>query len=494
LSPLDLLIFLPIIAAVTMAFGAPARSAALAAAGVNLALGLWLALQFDPAGGMQFVATRAVLDSPAMGYNVGADGLSMVMVLLTVIVTFAAAWVRPPKEGGEGFWYSSILLIAAGAMGAFVSTDLVFFYAFHELALIPTFLMIGMRGTGNNKDAAWKITIYLGLGSLVLLAGLAWLAVAAAKGGALTFDMAALKANAAGIDAGTQEHIYLALLIGFGILISLFPFHSWAAPAYASAPAPVAMLHSGVLKKFGLYGLLRVAIPMLPLGHSAEWVQKILIVLLLGNILFIGLVTIAQKELDMVLGHSSVMHMGYIFLGLVSGNAIGYGGAVVLMFAHGISIALLFALCATVREKTGTLQFHRLGGMAKSAPVLGLLFGMGAFASIGLPGFANFAGEVNIFFGGFANKSACGCLGWVQWATILALWGVVISAVYMLRAYRSVFKGQPGQAVEGVTDLACCARLPALLLVAALLITGFFPNLLLDLVRPVVEAIAPVSR
>jgi NADH-quinone oxidoreductase subunit M len=494
LSLLDLLIFLPIIAAAAMAFGAPARAAALGAAGANLLIGLFIAFTFVPSEGLQREARRMVLAAPEMGFNVGVDGLSLVMVLLTVIVTFAAVWVRPAKEGGEGFWYSSILLIAAGAMGAFVSTDLVFFYAFHELALIPTFLMIGMRGTGNNKDAAWKITIYLGLGSLILLAGLAWLTVAAANGGPITFDMTKLAVAAKTIDGGTQEHIYLTLLIGFGVLISLFPFHSWAAPAYASAPAPVAMLHSGVLKKFGLYGLLRVAIPMLPLGHSAEWIQKILIVLLLGNILFIGLVTIAQKELDMVLGNSSVMHMGYIFLGLVSGNAIGYGGAVVLMFAHGVSIALLFALCASVREKTGTLQFHRLGGMAKSAPVLGLLFGMGAFASIGLPGFANFAGEVNIFFGGFANKSDCGCLGWVQWATILALWGVVISAVYMLRAYRSVFKGQPGQAVEGVTDLTGDARIPALLLVAALLIVGFFPNLLLDLVRPVVEAIAPVSR
>lgn len=495
LSPLDLLIFLPIIAAVAMAFGAPARSAALAAAGANLLIALCLAFTFVPGDGFQFEARRAVLNSPAMGFNVGIDGLSLVMVLLTVLVTLAAVWVRPPKEGGEGFWYSSALLIAAGAMGAFVSTDLVFFYAFHELALIPTFLMIGMRGTGNNKDAAWKITIYLGLGSLVLLAGLAWLVVAAAaKGGEMTFDMAKLAAQARGIEGGTQEHIYLTLLIGFGILISLFPFHSWAAPAYASAPAPVAMLHSGVLKKFGLYGLLRVAVPMLPLGQSAEWIQHILIILLLGNILFIGLVTIAQKELDMVLGNSSVMHMGYIFLGIASGNAIGYGGAVLLMFAHGISIALLFALCAAVREKTGTLQFHRLGGMAKGAPVLGLLFGMGAFASIGLPGFANFAGEVNIFFGGFANKSDCGCLGWLEWATILALWGVVMSAVYMLRAYRAVFKGQPGQAVYGVTDIGQDTRIPALLLVAALLITGFFPNLLLDLVRPVVEALAPVSR
>jgi NADH-quinone oxidoreductase subunit M len=253
------------------------------------------------------------------------------------------------------------------------------------------------------------------------------------------------------------------------------------------------MLHAGVLKKFGLYGLLRVAVPMLPLGHSAEWIQHLLIVLLLGNILFIGLVTIAQKELDMTLANSSVMHMGYIFLGIVSGSAIGYGGAILLMFAHGVSIALLFALSAAVKERTGTLQYHRLGGLAKQAPFLGLIFAMGAFASIGLPGFANFAGEVNIFFGGFANKHQ-DCLGWVQWATILALWGVVMSAVYMLRAFRAVFKGESSGISSGISDLECCSRVPVLLLTAALLVVGFYPNILLKAVDPVVKALAPASR
>jgi len=498
LSSLDLLVLIPILAAVAMAFGVPARKTALAAAGANLLLGLGLAAAFEyGSSGMQFrpvsgdsVMDRVVLEAPRLALNFGMDGLSLVMVLLTVIVTMAAIAHKPAKEG-DAMYYASCLLIAAGAMGAFLATDLIFFFAFHELALIPTFLMIGLRGSGDNKAAAWKITVYLGFGSLVLLAGLAWLAVAAAaaKGVPVTFDIAALKELAPGIAAGTQEQIYAVLLIGFGILISLFPFHSWAAPAYASAPTAVTMLHAGVLKKFGLYGLLRVAVPMLPLGHSAEWVQHLLIVLLLGNILWVGLVTIAQRELDLVLANSSVMHMGYVFLGIVSASAIGYAGAVMLMFAHGISIALLFALSAAVKERTGTLQFHRLGGLAAKTPWLGLMFGMAAMASIGLPGFANFAGEVNIFFGGFANKPAGG-LGWVQWATILALWGVVMSAVYMLRAYRAVFKGETSPVSAEAADLTCWrARAPLLLLLAALLIAGFFPNVINRAVNPVVEAI-----
>jgi NADH-quinone oxidoreductase subunit M len=491
LSLLDLLILIPILAAVAMAFGAPGRGTALGAAVANLAVGVVVAGMFPRGeGGYHFTnkSARTVLEAPEIGFNVGLDGMSLVMVLLTVIVTVAAVWMRPAREG-DRMYYACLLLIAAGAMGAWVTTDLVFFYAFHELALIPTFLMIGMRGSGNNKEAAWKITVYLGAGSLVLLAGLVWLVVAATpEGRTMTFDIEKLAAAAQRIEGGTQARIYAVLLIGFGVLVSLFPFHSWAAPAYASAPVAVTMLHAGVLKKFGLYGLLRVAVPMLPEGHAAEWVQQLLIVLLLGNILIIGLVTIAQKELDMTLANSSVMHMGYIFLGIVSADAKGYGGAVVLMFAHGLSIALLFALCAAVKQRTGTLQYHRLGGLAKSAPWLGLAFGMGAFASIGLPGFANFAGEINIFFGGFANKPAEG-LGWVQGATILALWGVVMSAVYMLRAYRAVFKGEVSAVSAGISDVAWKDRVPALILVGTLLVVGFMPNTLLKAVDPVVQAL-----
>ena len=164
---------------------------------------------------------------------------------------------------------------------------------------------------------------------------------------ARSFDFRDLQKAAATIPAEAQGNIFLLLLIGFGILISLFPFHSWAPEAYASAPPPAAMLHAGVLKKFGLYGLLRLALPLLPEG-AQQW-STLLIVLLLGNIIYVGLVTIAQKRLDWMLGYSSVMHMGYIFLGIASGTLLGTNGAALLIFAHGISIALLFALAGEIR-------------------------------------------------------------------------------------------------------------------------------------------------
>ncbi len=331
------------------------------------------------------------------------------------------------------------------------------------------------------------MTIYLGLGSFVLLLGLILL-YRSVPPALRSFDLRALQTASANgaIPADAQNQIFFLLLIGFGVLISLFPFHTWAPEAYASAPAPVAMLHAGVLKKFGLYGLLRLALPLVPEG-ARHW-NTLLIVLLSGNLIYVGLVTIAQKRLDWMLGYSSVMHMGYIFLGIASANVIGLNGAALLMFAHGISIALLFALAGEIRRRTGTMVFSHLGGLGKIMPFIGLAFGVATFAAIGLPGFANFAAEVMIFFGAFHVGADWQGFHIFQIATVLALWGVVISAVYMLRAYRAIFMGvaNPGHLRGGVafSDLSRALRLPIILLIATTLFVGFFPNTFLRLLRP----------
>jgi NADH-quinone oxidoreductase subunit M len=278
------------------------------------------------------------------------------------------------------------------------------------------------------------------------------------------------------------------LLIGFGILISLFPFHSWAPQAYASAPTPAAMLHAGVLKKFGLYGLMRVAIPLLPEG--AKYWANLLLILLVGNIIYVGLATIAQKKLDLMLGYSSVMHMGYIFLGVAAMNTIGLSGAALLMFAHGLSIAALFAMAGMLRENRPQLALDSFGGLAKPMPALAFAFGLAAFASIGLPGFANFASEMTVFFG--AYKPALGLdAKHFHLAVIFALWGVVISAVYMLRAYRAIFMGEPGKEAAAWPDPFKALRWPVVLLLAVLLIAGFAPGKFLSLVQPTFDAVLP---
>jgi NADH-quinone oxidoreductase subunit M len=478
------LVLCPIIAAIVIIAGSPARLTALLAAISNLFVILVILARFDRiAAGFQFVSSFLVSADWQIHFAFGVDGLSLLMLLLATIVTVAAVWFTGKIDNYERAFYACLLFISGGAIGAFASIDLFFFYAFHELALIPTFLLIGIWGTGNCSVAAWKITIYLTLGSFVLLIGLILL-YQSVPATARTFDIRELQAaiTAHPIAAPEQRHIYLLLLIGFGVLISLFPFHSWAPEAYASAPAPAAMLHAGVLKKFGLYGLLRLAIPMLPNG-THYWMY-LLVILLLGNIIYIGLVTIAQKQLDWMLGYSSVMHMGYIFLGIASANILGTIGAAALIFAHGLSIALLFAIAGQIRNRTGTLLFDDLGGLAKVMPFAGLAFGFAAFAAIGLPGFANFASEIMIFFGAIRNGWEMQRFHIFQIATVLALWGVVISTVYMLRAYRSTFMGTMNERWGKIVDLGAGLRIPVALLIAGLIWFGFFPQTLVRMVTP----------
>jgi len=474
-----LVTFTPIVAAILIMVGLPARLTAMAASVLTLLVSAIIFLQFNATSGFQFVVTFPISPELRLNFALGVDGLSLLMILLGAIVLVAAVWVTGEIEHHENAFYACLLLIAGGAIGAFASLNLFFFYAFHELALIPTFLLIGIWGSGNRRAAAWKVTIYLALGSIILLVGLIML-YRAVPASARSLDLRILHAGQ--IPASLQSNIYLVLLIGFGILVSLVPFHTWAPEAYACAPAPAAMLHAGVLKKFGLYGLLRLALPLLPDG-ARQW-SSMLLVLLLANIIYIGLVTIAQQRLDWMLGYSSVMHMGYIFLGIASANILGTTGAAILMFAHGLSIALLFGITGEIRKRVPSLDFDAMGGLAKAMPLAAFAFGLGAFAAIGLPGFANFAAEIMVVFGAFQNGFDYQHFHMFQWATVLALWGVVISAVYMLRAYRRTFFGSSAKSELVITDIRSGFRVPIALLVAVSLVLGFFPQIAVDRLMP----------
>src|SRR5436190_20739365 len=275
------IIFCPIIAAILIMAGAPARKTALGAAVLAFAAALFLLAFFDQSQrDFQHITSFTISPEWHLSFTTGIDGLSLVMILLATIVTLAAVWFAGTIERHENAFYASLLFISGGAIGAFASIDLFFFYAFHELALIPTFLLIGIWCSGNRVAAAWKSTIYLAIDSFILLLGLILLYQSFPLA-SRSFDIRVLQTAAAmgQIAPEAQRHVYLLLLIGFGILISLFPFHTWAPEAYAAAPAPAAMLHAGVLKKFGLYGLLRLAIPMLPEG-GGHWATLLIVLLL----------------------------------------------------------------------------------------------------------------------------------------------------------------------------------------------------------------------
>jgi len=490
---LQLAIATPLVAALVIALGLPKRFAtklAGAAFVLPVAIALWLWHAF-PAGGAQHYAFLSSFDTGLAAYGIslklGLNGIALPMFLLAAVVGLAAGLYALRSQAERLKTYLVLLLIMhGGLLGVFASVDIFFFYFFHELALIPTFIMVGIWGGRDRNYAAMKMTIYLTVGAMLSLLGLIALYV---KSGANTFDLIELKRAIAeeGLRGTTQNYIFGLLMFGFGILVSLWPLHTWAPLGYGAAPSSAAMLHAGVLKKFGLYGLVQIALPLLPAG-AQHWAWTLAVLAAIGNVLVIGFVTMAQRDLKQMLGYSSVMHMGYCFLGIAALSTIGAGGVVFLMVAHGLSVALLFLLATSIHHRTHTFDLNEMGGLAQKTPVLAAFFVAATMASIGLPGFANFWGELTVFVALWKFSPAL---------TAVAIAGVIISAIYGLRAAARVFFGQPTEALQRVTeahppaDLGWGERLPALVLLAALLFFGFYPK---AISLPVNQALNPSAQ
>jgi NADH-quinone oxidoreductase subunit M len=471
----------PLFAAALLFLGAMPRNAARVVAAIGFGVpfigALVLASVFTDASRIADYAfySHVGLGLPAAGIalKLGLNGISLPLYVMAAIVGFAAGlYAIGGNQERQQFYLGLLLVMFGGVLGLFASIDLFFFYFFHELALIPTFIMIGIWGGSARRIAAIEMTIYLTLGAMLVLAGFVALYVATGRD---TFDFITLRQAIAEtpLTALAQKWIFGILLIGFGILVSLFPFHTWAPRGYANAPASAAMMHAGILKKFGLYALIQIVAPLFPQG-AADW-TNLLIVLALCNVLVIGFITIAQKDLRYMLGYSSVMHMGYAFLGIATMSIIGIGGAVMMMFAHGLAIAALFLMADCVAKRNGgNTDMASFGGMVKHTPLLAAFFAAAIFASAGLPGFANFWGELSIFTAVFGMSHILGAL------TVL---GIIISAIYGLRAVASIFFGKHSDAYakriasgDIPQDLTFAEKAPVVILLAALMFVGFWPR------------------
>jgi NADH-quinone oxidoreductase subunit M len=469
------------------------RVVALAATLVTMlfALKMFAAFNAAPAGagGYKFVHIVPWVKSLGIQYHVGVDGINVGLILMGALVAFAAACCSWEIKVRDKEFYLLLMLMTGGILGAFASLDLFFFYAFHELALVPTFIMIGVWGRGENKDyATFNITMYLSLGALIALFGLLALyqQVPVDK---RTFDIVELTQHfqANPMSASAQHFIFPLLLFGFGILVSLWPFHTWAPLGYGAAPTATAMLHAGVLKKFGLYGLIRVALPLMPAG-AQDW-MNVLALLCLGNILYCGWVAMRQRDLNQLIGNSSVAHMGFAFLGIASLTLIGVTGTVLVMIAHGLLAALTFGLSGYLRAHAGTLNMDELGGLLRKVPFIGVALVMAALAGCGLPGFANFAGEITVLFGTWKS----GLFHSWQFVAAAAWGALIIGAVYMLRAVRSVLHGELAPRFADLPDAGAWRKVPFVLLLGALLLFGVFPSLLADKIKPSAERIVKLA-
>jgi NADH-quinone oxidoreductase subunit M len=467
------------------------RAIAVLATFISMVLAIQMFCQFNAAAvdadGYRFVQQIPWVESLGISYHVGVDGLNVGLILMGAIVAFAATLCSWEIQTREKEFYLLLLIMTGGILGAFASLDLFFFYFLHELALVPTFIMIGVWGRGERKNfATFQITLYLSVGALIALLGLIALYL---QSGANTFDIpkliAYVKANPLAVNV--QNFIFPFLLFGFGILVSLWPFHSWAPLGYGVAPAPTAMLHAGVLKKFGLYGLIRIALPLLP--QAAQHWMMVIAWLAIGNILYVGFVAMRQKDLNLLIGNSSVAHMGFIFLGIASLNLIGVTGAVLIMVAHGFLAALTFALSGYIYQKAGTLEMSELGGLCRRLPFIGTVLLMAAMAGCGLPGFANFVGEATVFFGAWSQPA-------LHLVVILAVWGgLIIGAVYMTRAIRNVLHGPLPQKFADLPDAYNLWRkIPYALLLVSLLVFGFVPKLLTEKINPDAVKVLAAAR
>ena len=464
------------------------RALAIFATGVSLLVTLVLFANFDRhESGYQFVWSISWLPTYGCSLKFGVDGISMTLLLLVGFVSFCGAFVSSEIHEREKEYYILFLALTSGISGTFCTLDLFFFYFFYEMAVIPMYLLIGVWGSlppgkhGRTKEyATMKLTLYLTAGAVLALIGL--LAIYSIGG---TTDIEKLQHN--WVATNTQLWVFPCLLFGFGFLASMWPFHTWSPLGYAAAPTAASMMHAGVLKKLGAYGIIRLALPLLPEG-ARHW-ANLLAVLACFNILYAGWVALTQKDWKFVIGYSSVSHMGYIFLGIAALNVVGVSGAVLLMFAHGIMAALTFGLIGFFYHQTHNRFVPDLSGLARKIPFIGVCMVMAVMASSGLPGFANFVSELMVFLGAWHQGSTL-----FRVATICAVWGIVVTATYLLWAVRTSFFGPFDEKWSMLKDAVTFKqKFPYALLLAVLLTVGFYPRLLTDIIKQTVATIVPAD-
>ena len=447
------------------------KQVALFFASIGLILCIWLYWAYDvQKGGLQFVEHHVWVKSLGISYFVGVDGINLPMMLLTAIVLFTAVltmWehVNRVKE----FWAFTFLLVA-GVYGVFMSMDLFFIFVWYDVALFPMYPLIAIWGGTRKEYGGMKLTLYLLAGSVLILPGILYLW---AQGGATTFDLFALQKMH--FSPHVQNVAFLMLYLGFGVLAGVWPFHTWSPVGHVAAPTAVSMIHAGVLMKLGAYGILRLGMTICPEG-AAYWANLMSVLATIG-IVYGAFVGLAQTDLKYVIGYSSVSHMGIVGLGLATMTVNGINGAVFQMFAHGIMTALLFSSVGYFYDKTHTKMIPELGGLSKSMPVASAFFIIAAFAGVGVPCMASFWAELLVFVSAVKTYPVRG---------ILAVMGLVVSALFMLRVVQKTFYGEKNERWAHIPDVPLFLASPRIILVGVILFFGLFPRFMLDVIQSAV--------
>jgi len=468
------------------------KAVALITSGATLAVGVFTLMRFDfgNAGAMQFVADATWIPVIKSSYFIGVDGISLPLYFLSMVITFLVVIYsldHIPSPGNPKAFFSLMLVLQTGMAGTFIAQDLILFFVFFEVVLLPMYFMIGVWGGEQRQYASLKFFLYTMFGSALML--VAFLALFF-KTGAESFAIPFLVENGASIAKNVQIWIFAGMFIGFAVKVPMFPFHTWLPDAHTQAPTQGSVILAAILLKLGTYGFVRIAIPTLP-DAAIEWAPYIGALAVIG-IIYGALGCLAQQDMKRLIAFSSVAHMGFVMLGISTLTSFGTNAAVFGMIAHGLITGMLFFVAGSVKERYHTLEIQRLGGLLKQMPRLGWILGFSSMASLGLPGLAGFWGEFPAILAAYNPAEGLNVTVYRVFMVIAAL-GTVLAAAYLLWLFQRVAFGEPKPEFAGhnhddhfhdVNKYEITAWAPLLI---AIVVLGLVPNLLFKVVDPAVQ-------
>ncbi len=416
-------------------------------------------------------------------YAIGVDGISIFMILLTSIIVLTGIFISWKVDDLPKEFFISLIVLASGVFGFFISVDLFTLFVFYEIAVIPMFLLIGIWGTGPREYAAMKLTLMLMGASALLLVGILGVYFNSNGGdGVLTFNI--FEISKVHIPETAQKIFFPFLFIGFAVIGALFPFHTWSPDGHASAPTAVSMLHAGVLMKLGGYGIFRVAMFVMPEG-AHYWANFFLVLAVIG-VLYGALAAIKQKDLKYINAYSSVSHLGLVLLALLMMNDIAWKGAILQSLSHGFITALFFAMIGIIYGRTHTRIVTKMSGLLNVIPVAGAIYVIAGMANLGLPGFSGFVAEMNIFIGAFQHADL-----FHRVITILAVSSIVVTAVYILRVVGMMLMGPTTPKFANLPKITWYEKTGTFILVLFIILIGIFPfwwgGIISDSIAPFIQ-------